>query len=144
MVTFLITLLKPRFLAPPDVLIRGVVDGTDLLPLLRLLHSLPVSISHSLIGKITYTSSSPSFYPFITTSSTHPKSSQHSPAKIQTDMLERDLSKLLLDEEGAQVRQLPRAGDAQHGELDERPAHDARVGRLGLVAELGFALLFGT
>ena len=40
------------------------------------------------------------------------------------------------------MRQLPRAGDAQDDELDEGPAHDARVGGLGLVAELGLALLF--
>lgn len=48
---------------------------------------------------------------------------------------------LLLDEEGAQVRELPCAGDAEHDDLDEGPAHDAGIGRLGLIAELGFALL---
>lgn len=49
--------------------------------------------------------------------------------------------KLLLDEEGPQMRQLPRAGDTQDGHLDERPPHNTRVGRLGLVAELGLTLL---
>lgn len=53
----------------------------------------------------------------------------------------KPLSKLLLDEEGAQVGELPRAGYTQDGELDERPAHDAGVGCFGLVAEFGFALL---
>lgn len=40
------------------------------------------------------------------------------------------------------MRELPCAGDTQDGELDERPAHDARVGRFGLIAEFGFALLY--
>lgn len=51
------------------------------------------------------------------------------------------LGKLLLDEEGPQMRQLPGTGDAEHGQLDQDPAHNTRVGRLGLVAELGFAFL---
>ncbi len=51
------------------------------------------------------------------------------------------LCELLLDKEGAQVGQLPDAGDAEDGELDEDPADDAAVCALGLVAELGFALL---
>ena len=48
----------------------------------------------------------------------------------------------MLDEEGPQVGQLPCTGDSQNNELDERPADDAGVGGLGLVAELGFTLLF--
>lgn len=55
-----------------------------------------------------------------------------------------NLGKLLLDEEGPQVRQLPSTGDAQHNELDEDPADNTAVGVLGLVAELGFALLVTT
>lgn len=52
------------------------------------------------------------------------------------------LRKFLLDEEGSQVRELPRAGGAQDDELDDHPPHDAGVGGLGLVSELGFPLLF--
>lgn len=52
------------------------------------------------------------------------------------------LCKLLLDKEGPQVRQLPGARHAQHGQLDQDPAHHAAVGALGLVAELGLAFLF--
>ena len=48
---------------------------------------------------------------------------------------------LLLDEEVAQVRELPGAGDAQDGQLDEDPADDAGVCALGLVTEVGFAFL---
>ena len=54
----------------------------------------------------------------------------------------RGLSKLLLDEEGAEVGELPRAGYTQDGELDERPADDAGVGGFGLIAEFGFTLLY--
>lgn len=54
-----------------------------------------------------------------------------------------DLYKLLLDEERPQVRQLPRASDTKDGKLDQCPSNDAGVGALGLVAELGFALLHG-
>lgn len=54
---------------------------------------------------------------------------------------EKILSKLLLDEEGAQMRQLPDAGDTENNELDKCPANDARVCVFGLVAEFGFALL---
>lgn len=39
--------------------------------------------------------------------------------------------------------ELPCTGNAQDDELDEGPADDASVGGLGLVAELGFTLLFG-
>ena len=53
-----------------------------------------------------------------------------------------DLYKLLLDEERSQVRQLPRASDTKDGKLDQCPSNDAGVGALGLVAELGFALLY--
>ena len=52
------------------------------------------------------------------------------------------LCKLLLDKEGPQVRQLPGTRHAQHGQLDQDPAHHATVGALGLVAELGLAFLF--
>ena len=54
-----------------------------------------------------------------------------------------DLYKLLFDEERPQVRQLPRASDTKDGKLDQCPSNDAGVGALGLVAELGFALLYG-
>jgi hypothetical protein len=52
-----------------------------------------------------------------------------------------NLNKLLLDEESAQMRQLPRASDAEDSKLDQSPSDDAGVCALGLVAELGFALL---
>lgn len=51
------------------------------------------------------------------------------------------LSQLLLDEERPQVRQLPRAGGRENSQLDECPADDTAVSGLGLVTELGFALL---
>ena len=51
------------------------------------------------------------------------------------------LSKLLLDEESSQVRQLPRAGDTEDGELDQGPAYDAGVCGFGLIAEFSFAFL---
>lgn len=50
-------------------------------------------------------------------------------------------SKLLLDKEGPQVGELPCAGCAEDDELDDDPAHDAGVCRLGLVSELGLSLL---
>jgi len=39
------------------------------------------------------------------------------------------------------VGELPCAGDADDDELDDDPANNASVGRLGLVAELGLSLL---
>ena len=39
------------------------------------------------------------------------------------------------------MRQLPRAGDTQDGELDQNPADDTGIGRLGLVPELGLSFL---
>jgi hypothetical protein len=48
---------------------------------------------------------------------------------------------LLLDEEGPQVRQLPRARHAQHRQLNQRPPHHPRVRRLRLVPKLRLALL---
>lgn len=39
------------------------------------------------------------------------------------------------------MRQLPGTGRRQDGQLDHGPADDAGVGGLGLVAELGLALL---
>ena len=51
------------------------------------------------------------------------------------------LCKLLLDKEGAQVGELPDAGHAEDGELDQDPADYAAVCGLGLVTELGLALL---
>jgi hypothetical protein len=54
----------------------------------------------------------------------------------------KSLGKLLLDEEGAQMRQLPCAGDTENDELDDGPANDAGICGLGLVAELGFAFLY--
>lgn len=53
------------------------------------------------------------------------------------------LRELLLDEEGPQMRQLPGASDGKHDKLDEHPSDNTGVGRLGLVAEFGFALLLG-
>jgi hypothetical protein len=40
--------------------------------------------------------------------------------------------------------QLPGACHAQHSKLDQDPPHDAGVGALGLIAELGFTFLFAT
>lgn len=40
------------------------------------------------------------------------------------------------------MRQLPRACHAENRQLDQDPPYHARVGALGLVAELGFALLY--
>jgi hypothetical protein len=39
------------------------------------------------------------------------------------------------------MRQLPRAGDTENGELDQGPSDDTSVCGFGLVAELGFAFL---
>lgn len=50
-------------------------------------------------------------------------------------------SEFLLDEKGSQMRELPSAGDTEDGELNQGPAHDARVGRFGLVSEFGFSFL---
>lgn len=52
------------------------------------------------------------------------------------------LRQLLLDEEGAQMRQLPGAGAAENDELDNHPSNDTGVGGLGLISELGLAFLF--
>jgi hypothetical protein len=50
------------------------------------------------------------------------------------------LGELLLDEEGAEVRELPCACDAKNDELDEDPANDSSVRGLGLISELGLSL----
>lgn len=47
----------------------------------------------------------------------------------------------MLDEESAQVRELPRACPAQHNKLQKRPLHDPRVRGLALIPELGLAFL---
>lgn len=39
------------------------------------------------------------------------------------------------------MRQLPGTSRRQNGQLDQSPADDAGVGGLGLIAELGLALL---
>ena len=51
--------------------------------------------------------------------------------------------KLLLDEKGPQMRELPCACDAQHNQLQQRPSHDPGVRALGLVSKLGFSFLVG-
>ena len=53
----------------------------------------------------------------------------------------KSLGKLLLDEKGAQMRELPYASYGENNELDQRPANDARVCVFGLIAEFGFTLL---
>jgi len=53
----------------------------------------------------------------------------------------KSLGKLLLDEKGAQMRELPYASYGEDNELDQRPANDARVCVFGLIAEFGFTLL---
>lgn len=53
----------------------------------------------------------------------------------------RSLCELLLDEEGAQMRELPCASDAEDGKLNQGPADDARVCVFRLVTELGLAFL---
>lgn len=60
---------------------------------------------------------------------TYPQSSPVSP-----------LSKLLLDEEGAQIAQLPRAGYTQHRNLYQCPPHHPRVDILTLISKLSFPL----
>lgn len=52
------------------------------------------------------------------------------------------LSELLLDEEGSEMRELPGAGDAKDDKLDDDPADDTGVCRLGLISELGLSLLY--
>lgn len=52
-----------------------------------------------------------------------------------------NLRELLLDEEGAEIRELPGAGGAENDDLDEHPPDDTSVGGLGLVSELGFPFL---
>lgn len=52
------------------------------------------------------------------------------------------LRKLLLDEEAAEVRKLPGAGNTEDDKLEQDPADDAGVGGLGLITEFGFAFLF--
>ena len=51
------------------------------------------------------------------------------------------LRELLLDEESAQMRQLPCASDTEDDELDHGPSNNAGVCSLRLVAELSFAFL---
>lgn len=51
------------------------------------------------------------------------------------------LSKLLLDEECSQMRQLPCASDTENSELDKCPADNAGVCVFGLIAELSFTFL---
>jgi hypothetical protein len=51
------------------------------------------------------------------------------------------LGELLLDEERAQMGELPGTGDAENHHLDEHPADDSAVCRLGLISELGLSLL---
>ena len=54
---------------------------------------------------------------------------------------ERVLRKLLLDEKGPQVGQLPCASDTENGELNKSPADNAGVCGFGLISELSFAFL---
>ena len=54
------------------------------------------------------------------------------------------LSELLLDEERPKVRKLPSARGTKNNELDEDPADNTAIGRLGLISEFGFTLLDGT
>lgn len=51
------------------------------------------------------------------------------------------LRELLLDEEGAEVGELPGGGSGEDDELDDDPTDDARVGGLRVVSELGFTFL---
>lgn len=55
--------------------------------------------------------------------------------------METTLRELLLDEEGAEVGELPGAGSGEDDELDDDPADDAPVGGLGLIPELSLAFL---
>lgn len=50
-------------------------------------------------------------------------------------------SKLLLNKERTQMRELPSAGGAEDDELNDDPSNDAGVGRLGLISEFGLSLL---
>lgn len=77
-----------------------------------------------------------------TTSNSHTDTST-SPYQNQPRLF-ASLCKLLLDEEGPQVGQLPGARHAEHDELDQDPSDHTRVGALGLIAELGFAFLHPT
>ena len=58
-------------------------------------------------------------------------------------MLILRLGKFLFDEEGSQMRELPRASDAENGQLDQHPPHDTAVGGFGLVTELSLTFLDG-
>jgi len=49
--------------------------------------------------------------------------------------------KLLLDEESAQMRQLPRARNTEHNQLHDRPPHHPRIRRLRLIPKLRLSLL---
>lgn len=51
------------------------------------------------------------------------------------------LSELLLDEERTQMGELPGACAPQDSQLNEDPADDSAVCRLGLISELCFTLL---
>ena len=53
------------------------------------------------------------------------------------------LSQFLLDEEGAEMRQLPSAGHGEDDELDQSPTDDSGVGGFGLIAEFRFSILEG-
>jgi hypothetical protein len=83
------------------------------------------SLQYNASMHVTQHASVPSLYG-IATSNRHPPLS---------------LYKLLLDEESAQMCQLPRASDTKDSKLDQSPSDDAGVCALGLIAELGFALL---
>ena len=51
------------------------------------------------------------------------------------------LCELLLNEERPQMRQLPRARDPQHQQLNKCPPHHPSIRRLGLISKLRFSLL---
>lgn len=51
------------------------------------------------------------------------------------------LSKLLLNEEGAKMSELPCASGAEDDKLNYDPSNDTGVGRLGLISEFGLSLL---
>ena len=50
------------------------------------------------------------------------------------------LCELLLDEESAQIAQLPGASNTQHSQLDQRPPHHPPVHALALIPEFCFPL----
>jgi hypothetical protein len=52
------------------------------------------------------------------------------------------LRQFLLDEEVAEVGELPGAGADDDDELDDDPADDAGVCEFGMVSEFGFSFLF--